>query len=197
MYHWFKHKWEQCQFYKSFKFYNYTTDNEELNKDEKLNPFFNFTISIKGNGDFAIYDISNYKFIESTEIDYNYNSIYYIRSQVSDLNFFIYYKCGDDKNCSSFKNFIEFHSIVGDTLSGYVKYDYPSYKLYHSEDPPMKIDMDWFQEPFFIKNNTGIKKMTYEWEITKYKDQQSMFDSLTGNKREYIGGYVKNDKKTT
>lgn len=181
--------------YESFRFYNYTTDNEELNKDEKLNPFFNVTISIYGNGDFVVYDTHNNKFIESTEIDYNYHSIYYIRSQASDINFFIYYKCGDDKNCSSFKDFIEFHSEVGDSLSGYVIYNYPGYKLYHSEDPPMKIDMDWFQELFFIKNNTGIEKMTYEWEVTKYKDQQSMFDSLTGNKREYIGGYVKNDKK--
>ena len=62
----------------------------------------------------------------------------------------------------------------------------------------MKIggdNMEWFQEALFIKNNTGLETMTYEWEIIKYKDQQSMFDSLMGNKKEYIGGYVKNDKR--
>ena len=56
-------------------------------------------------------------------------------------------------------------------------------------------NMDWFQDVLFIKNNTGLETMTYEWEVIKYKDQQSMFDSLMGNKKEYIGGYVKNDKR--
>ena len=183
--------------YESFTFYNYTADNEELNKDEKLNPFFNLTISISKNGDFALYDISNHKFLESDEIDIYYHSNYKIRRQVSDINFCIYYKCGDDEKCSSFKDLIEFQSIIGIPLSGYIQYDYPSYKINHLDDPPMKIDMDWFKEPFFIKNNTGLEKMTYKWEVIKYKDQKSMFDSLTGNKKEYFGGYVKNDKKPT
>lgn len=55
--------------------------------------------------------------------------------------------------------------------------------------------MDGFAETLFINNQTRLEKMTYEWEVIKYKDQQSIFDSLTGNKKEYIGGYVKDDKR--
>ena len=187
--------------YESFTFYNYTADNNELNKDENLNPFFNLTISLDYHGDFAVYDISNNKFLESDDIDFfSYSSNYYIRRQASDIKFFIYYKCGDDENCSAFKNFIEYRSIIGQTSSAYVKYDYPGCKINHLEDPPMKVggdNMDWFQDVLFIKNNTGLETMTYEWEVIKYKDQQSMFDSLMGNKKEYIGGYVKNDKRPT
>ena len=95
---------------------------------------------------------------------------------------------------------MEFQSNIGYIWSGYVKFDYPGYKINHLKDPPMKIGgdiMDWFQDSLFIKNKDGLEIMTYEWEVIKYKDQQSIFDSLTGNKKEYIGGYVKNNKKPT
>ena len=83
------------------------------------------------------------------------------------------------------------------TLSATVKFDCPNYKINHLEDPPLKIDgyMGWSTDPLPINNQTGLEKMTYEWEVIKYKDQQTIFDSLTGNKKEYIGGYVKNDKR--
>ena len=189
--------------YESFKFYNYLENQNELNKDVKLNPFFNLTISIKKfyGYEFAVFDISNYKFIETDDDDFFfYTSNYHLRRQVSDINFFIYFKCGKDENCSSFNELMEKMSQYGNTINELhadVIFDYPSYKISHLEDPPLKIggDMDGFKEVLSINNQTGLEKITYEWEVIKYKDQQSLFDSLTGNKKEYIGGYVKNDKK--
>ena len=53
----------------------------------------------------------------------------------------------------------------------------------------------WFYRNIFYKNKAGLEIMAYECEVIKYKDKHSMLDSLIGNKKEYIGGYVKNDKK--
>ena len=82
--------------YESLKFYNYLENHYELNKDEKLNPFFNLTISINKflNYEFVVYDISNNEFIEIDDNElYSFTSNYHLRRQVSDINFYIYYKC--------------------------------------------------------------------------------------------------------
>lgn len=137
--------------YESLKFYNYMDNHNELNKEEKLNPFFNLKISIKkfSNYEFAVFDISNNEFIEIDDIDlYSYTSNYRLRRQVSEINFYIYFKCreNDDKNCSSFQELMEEMSQYGNMLNElYVSviFDYPNYKISHSEDPPLKEDDIW------------------------------------------------------
>ena len=186
--------------YETLTFYNHTDNREEIakmNENDELNPYFNLTISFWNNGDFALFDIFENKFLESDEVDYLFHSNYYIRKKASEINFFIFYKCGDDIFCSSFEQFIEYYQPF---WSGSIQVDYTKYNIDHSADIPVQKvigDKDWIKEELFLKNETGYDKISFEWEVIKYKDQKSLFDSLTGNRKEYIFGFEKNDKKPT
>ena len=45
-----------------------------------------------------------------------------------------------------------------------------------------------------LSKDLGLKKLDFDWEVIKYKDKRTLFDSLTKNKKEYYTGMIKGDK---
>ena len=81
----------------SYKFNNKTYDEREkrkLEKDEELNPYFDFHLSLKDEN-YLISNISG--FIENDYIDQEGHYIYKFGHRIGDrYMFIILYKCGDD-----------------------------------------------------------------------------------------------------
>ena len=163
---------------------------EELNKDEELNPLVNFTIILENRElMFGLYDNHLKKYINSDGYwqDHRYN--YTItRRRISDFDISVHYKCFDDKNC---KSIFDYESIFRRKL--YLLYT--GFVLDHSAVIPLKINPDKpnYISPYDDSYYQGNVKLTLNWEVIKYKDEKSLIDSLTKNKKEYIYGYIKRD----
>ena len=183
--------------YEALTFYNHTDDAQEIssmNKDLELNPFLNLTLFFYQPDDkFAVYDLHNQEFMNTSSRDAYGNIIYNIRKQISDINITIYYKCEEDRNCSSLNEFIE---LYGYSIFTGVDINYTNYKINHGEDIPVQKSENK-PETFFdayITEKLGLEIWNFEWEVIKYKDQRSLFDSLTKNRKEYNFGHIKNKK---
>ena len=180
--------------------YNYTKDPYEfqkMNHDEELNPYLNTTISFIKEHTFAIHSFIDGKrrFLEEKRFNSSIGPIYYynLREQVISLDFTISYKCGNDSNCTSFKEFIDTYD---DNWLGRFSFYYPRL-INHTNDPPIqkvKDTSNYFFHDFDFSKDIGLKTWNFDWEVIKYKDKRSLFDSLTNNKREYYSGHVKNNE---
>ena len=180
--------------------YNYTHDsneNKKMNDDEELNPYLNLTISFVKFHTFTIHSLIGGKtqFLEEKKVIISTGPFYFfnLREKVFFLDFTIAYKCGNDSNCTSFKEFIDTYD---DPFIGLFDFYYPRF-INHTSDPPMQkvkhISNHFSHEIDFFKD-IGKKTWNFDWEVIKYKDKRSLFDSLTNNKREYYSGHVKNNR---
>ena len=171
---------------------NEDQENEEmakLNEDDKLNPLVNFTINLENlNLQFALYDPIKKEYIKEKECLDNNRCIYNINRRVSNFSLEVRYICDDDIHCSSlYNNRNAFTRKIGITYTGY--------ELNHTGEIPLKITEDnpIFFQPRVPEYINGIINLNLNWEVIKYKDQKSLFDSLTGNTKEYIYGHIKRD----
>ena len=180
--------------------YNYTHDpyeNKKMNDDEELNPYLNLTIFFIKDHTFTIHSFFGGKtqFLEEKKVIVSTGPFYFfnLREKVLFLDFTIAYKCGNDSNCTSFKEFIDTYD---DPFIGILDFYYPRF-INHTSDPPMQkvkhISNHFSHEIDFFKD-IGKKTWNFDWEVIKYKDKRSLFDSLTNNKREYYSGHVKNNR---
>ena len=181
--------------YEALTFYNHTDDEEELKKmndDKELNPLINVTISLKDDN-FTILDeklvLHN---LEKDHIDEEGYSIYTFQVNASTkAQPTIFFKCGEDSNCSSWKEYIKEN---GDIDLGKIIIVYPGFKIQCDATPPIYKDNPKTIHQYLYLFDDEIKTFTFEWETIKFKDQKSLFDTLTNKKTEYIGGHIKNDR---
>ena len=181
--------------YEALTFYNHTDDEEELKKmndDKELNPLINVTIYLKDDN-FTILDerlvLHN---LEKDHIDERGNSIYTFQVNASTkAHLTIYFKCGEDRNCSSFKEPITENGWID---LGKIIIVYPGFKIQYDATPPIYKDNPKTIQQYLSQMEDQIQFFTFEWEAIKFKDQKSLFDTLTNKKTEYIGGHIKNDR---
>ena len=95
---------------------------------------------------------TNEQFIEKDHIDENINSIYKISEKADNFYLVIFFFCGDDKNCTSFYEYIELYKWH---TFGKLKLEYPGHKIEHFNDPPIYKDKNnnikielFFQESY-------------------------------------------------
>ena len=178
--------------YEVFTFENKTYDLNEINRmsdDEKFNPFLNISITFKEKDMFAIQHFESYQILEDLP-KYNY------RERFNNSNFMILYKCGNDSKCASFEKYWE--SKKGKKI-GDINFNYQGYKIDHYNESPVYEDnsgnfSDSIELPL---NQILFKRMTYYWEMVKYKDQKSLLDPITKRKTEFIFGKIKDNNKPT
>ena len=108
------------------------------------------------------------------------------------MTFAIAYKCRNDSNCSSFKRVYE---------SLYKNYYFELYfvfegHIYHYDDSPVHKEgtNQYYWDFLRLFKDLGLKKLDFDYEVIKYKDKRTLFDSLTKNKKEYYTGMIKGDK---
>ena len=179
--------------FEGFTFQNHTKgeltqkDLKQYDEDDELNPYLTLTITFLSD-EFSIYDFKDKKYLDEKyierEIDGN-TSVYKIRHKVNDFDFDIYYQCGVDPNCSSFKGYFFY---------GEINFEYPEYKINHFGKIPVQMTKNnsiIYHNNLLFSDNIGIEYMTFEWETIKYKDQKSMLDLFTDRKKEYTFGHVK------
>ena len=163
---------------------------ELLNEDEELNPFINFSMVMSNS--FGIYERRTGKYLEGVndgnmEDEYSW---YNITRRVSDLVLDYHYICGNDSNCSS----------VDKVRNRFFMFAFTGYKLDHQAEIPFQImrdDLIVYNGDFRFEEDDIRVEVEIDWEVIKYKDQKSIFDSLTNVKRETIYGHFKPEPKIT
>jgi len=180
--------------YEAVTFYNHTDDKAELKKmndDKELNPLINVTISLKDDN-FTVYD--DYRVLgnlEKDHIDERGYSIYTFQVNAStEARPAIFFKCGEDRNCNSLKDYIKKYGWIN---FGKIIIIYPGFKIQYDATPPIYKDNPETFWDYLVLVEDEIKVYTFEWEAIKFKDQKSLFDTLTNKKTEYICGHIKND----
>ena len=171
--------------------YNYTLDSHELPKmadDEELNPYLNLTIIFNKGHTFTIHSSIDGKrqFLEEKKRDEIVPFYYFnLRKKVLFLDFTIAYKCGNDSNCTSFKEFIDTYTY---NWLCTLNFHYPRL-INHTSDPPIQkvkhISNYFFHEVKFFKE-IGLKTWTFDWEVIKYKDKRSITSRIIYSFNRYI-----------
>ena len=179
--------------YEALTFYNYTDDYEQhkkMNDDIELNPLINVTISLRVDNLTIYSDVLGN--LEKDHIDEKGYSIYTFQGKVSSLvTLTISFKCGEDRNCSSLKQYIKEN---GYEYFGNIIIVYPGFKIQYDDSPPIYKDNPKTVRKDILLYEGQFNIITFEWEAIKFKDQKSLFDTLTNKKTEYIGGHIKNDR---
>ena len=163
---------------------------EILNEDDELNPSINFSMFMSNS--FGIYDRKTHEYLEGVnngDIDDEY-SWYNITRKVSDLELQYHYICGNDSNCSSMEELRERVFIL----------TFQAYKLDHQAEIPLKImrdDLILYDYLDAFEGDDTRAEVEIDWEVIKYKDQKSIFDSLTNNQKETTYGHFKPETKIT
>ena len=172
--------------FEALTLHNKTSDENETNKmlaDEKFNPFLDISIKFKDIDKFAVHHFGYNGLLLEDLPEYNY------RERFVDSGFYIYYKCGSDKECYSFRSYWDQnHGLrIGD-----INFNYQGYKIDHYNETPIYednsgnftetigLDLCQYQYEIFV----------YIWEMVKYKDQKSLFDLITKRKTEFIFGRI-------
>ena len=128
-----------------------------MNHDEELNPYLNTTIGFIKEHTFAIHSFIDGKrrFLEEKRFNSSIRPIYFynLRKQVLFLDFTISYKCGNDSNRTSFKEFIDTYD---DNLLGRFDFYYPRL-INHINDPPIQKVKD--NSNFFFMILTFLKTL--------------------------------------
>ena len=159
-----------------------------LNKDKELNLVMNFSMLMSEN--FGIY--KGLKYLDGVHWGTNVStsSMYNITERVSDLKLEYHYICGNDSNCSS----------VDKVGFRFFMFIYTGFKLDHQAEIPFQIDRDKphvFHGGYLFGGYKTTAEIDIDWEVIKYKDQKSIFDSLTNVKRETTYGHFKPEPKIT
>ena len=162
----------------------------ELNKDEKLNPYVDFSMLIKNFDQFRIYDESTGEYLYGVNEDYMDSDYAYlnITRKAGDLRLEFRYICGNDSNCTS---------IEHNAFERLFYLFYKGYKLDHQDDIPFEISKDKMRmfHGFYTETEYTRVDIELDWEVIIYKDQKSIFDSLIGDRKETIYGHLKEDHK--
>ena len=157
-------------------FYNNTNNEEEkinINKDDELNPYLNFTLSITSRykDKLVVHDINNDIYLEKDNMDIYGRSYFNLRRKITDIDLGIYYICAEEKNCSSYYQY--FDGFYDNIEFGTTIIKYAGYEINHAKDPPVKISEE---KPIITENILtfpnilGFGFRTYEWEVIKYKN---------------------------
>ena len=174
--------------YEATTFYNYTDDKDEINKlndIEELNPYLELTIDIDDN--LSIYDWKQLKFLERNFID-DEGPVFKYREKASNIELEINFHCEDEKR-NTYKEFYN----GNDNIIGLIDITYPGYKIEHLNDPPIYEDKPKYSWNYILFERNHVCTYSYIWEIVKYKDQKSLFDTFTNRKTEYNFGHLKSD----
>ena len=88
--------------YEALTFYNNTNNEEEkinINKDDELNPYLNFTLSITSRykDKLVVHDINNDIYLEKDNMDIYGRSYFNLRRKITDIDLGIYYICAEEK----------------------------------------------------------------------------------------------------
>ena len=174
------------QTYKDFDYDNH----KRIHDDDELTPYINLTI-ISHTEDIAIFNDYENKFLELDHLDVYDDPVFSLRKKVSDIRVTIYYKCGQDYNCSQFEEFCESNgNWYGDFFLLY-----PHYKINHNEDPPVKVKETEglvYGHGYSLRvYRPGIIRDEFDWEVIKYQDEKSLFKTLTNKKTDYFFGEIK------
>ena len=154
----------------AFTYYNHTENIEELesmNNDKELNPYIVFTLRIKNKINLSVSLDGGYSFIDKDYIDDESNSYtYIIKNRISDIYLSIYYNCGSNSTCENAREFL--HNYNSSRLGDY-SIEYPRYKIYHSDEPPVQKDCTnvLSYTTYSIGNYIGLKNIKFEWEVIK------------------------------
>ena len=176
---------------------NYNTGNQDeikkLNDNEELNPYIELLVAYKTvsrwKNKISIYDLNQKKFLETTTIDeYGWPGFKY-KEKASNINLILNFFCGEDDDCNGY-DLDTFSSI----MIGIINVTYPGYKIEHSNDPPINEDKPISLEERFSVEDDVEYTYSYNWEVVKYKEEKSLFDTFTNRKIEYNFGHIKNDK---
>ena len=171
--------------YESYIFNEYL----KISDDNQLNPLINFTINFTNNN-LGVWEVEEGP-ISIERVDSKGNSIYNFQRRVDDIDIVIYYKCGEDENCTTLKEIVDsnYYYEFGDV---YIRY--PDYPINHFNDPPVDETKpsENSRDIYFYNHQLKLEEHLYHWEVIKYKDQKSLFDILTNRKSEYIFGHIKN-----
>ena len=182
--------------FEAFRMSNFTTSQEDMRKiltEDKYITNLTFDILIS-NDDFIVYKGigNNYSFPEKSYIDV-FNFSHYVFNETSNgATIDIVYKCGKDKNCTSFYDLIRANQID----YGLIKVKYPRKLINHTADIPITEDNEEKLDRIGIGFTPDLDYFTssFEWEIIIYEDQISFFESFMGKNKEYIFGHFKNEK---
>ena len=157
-------------------------------KDKELNPIINVSINFLEKDKFAVQEFASLKILEDIQ-KYDFSH------KFSEMSFIIFYKCGEDPKCASFKEYK--NNLDYPWIFGQINITYQGYKIDHYHEPPVYED----DSGNYSKNLTistpseySYTKRNLEWEVIRYKDQKSLFDSITKRKTDFIFGNVKNLK---
>ena len=180
--------------YEALTIYNRTnvSYDESFAKDKELNPILNISIEFFDSDKFALLEYSSGNLLEDLPK-------YEFSKQFSENDIIIYYKCGQDSKCTSFEEYYNNSGYLANY--GQVNITYHGYKINHTHEPPVYEDDsgNLNSKILSLKNGEGkgikigYKNRTYEWEVIKYRDQKSLFDSVTKRKTEFTFGKIKDN----
>ena len=113
---------------------------------------------------------------------------------MAESGFYIYYKYGSDKECDSFRSY--YSQNRGFNICN-INFNYQGYKIDHYNETPIYEDNSGnFTETIQLNlYQYQYEIFTYVWEMVKYKDQKSLFDSITKRKTEFNFGRIKNNNQ--
>ena len=175
--------------YESLTIHNGTKITDNLFGDEKeLNPILNISINFFEEDKFALFEFSSGNILEDLPR-------YYFSKRYNDSDIIIFYKCGKDQTCASFKEYIR--NVQYSDIFGHLDIIYQGYKVDHLHEPPVyEDDSGNYSKDLKIKSQVKYiyTEMTFEWEVIKYKEQKSLFDSITKRKTEFVFGQIKDLK---
>ena len=182
--------------YESVTSYNHTDDKEEIKKmndDIKLNPYINFIAHFKDDNFSLVFKSGKGEDEEEEEapIKENGKTIYKYKLKADEIVLVVVFVCRE-KNCSSFDDYFKSHKYDN---FGYISIEYPGFKINHFGNPPIYDDKPKsYYKNFYLDNIDSAVGYHFNWEIIKYQDQKSLFDTFTKRQTEYIYGHIKNDK---
>ena len=186
--------------YESVTFYNHTDDKEEIKKmndDIKLNPYIDFIAHFKDdNFSLVIRDGKGEDEEEEGEepIKEKGETIYKYKLKADEIVLIVVFVCRE-KNCSSFDDYFKSHKDVDFGFFGNIYIEYPGFKINHFRNLPIYDDKPKsYPMKFYLDNSDSVVGYYFNWEVIKYQDQKSLFDTFTKRQTEYIYGHIKNDK---
>lgn len=160
---------------------------DEIYDDEKLYPKLNFSLDLYGNikKNIKIFTLDRDGNLHGLPIGEKYTTI----ERVSDLNFYIFYRCQNSNNCT----------LREEDYDGETDYDgknyfnifdlrfiYNGYYTDHQNPKsPIKRDTDYEEFPFTIEDR--VDYYTFGWKIVQYTEETS-FSGMFRKSKEYMGG---------
>ena len=160
-----------------------------MNSIPENNPNLTFKIELLDSNDnplsenFILYDSYTYEMLDREK---NYTII---DRRISDFSIVIFYNCGNESKCSLRE---EDKSYNGYRLK--ISYETPKIDL-QNEPTPFREDsiINVIQTSFYYNY---IYSKYFDWEVIKYKEQNTLFNRFSGKENEYVYGHFTNIRET-